>query len=451
MNSVKSVIEFFRSAQEAADAVKELQGAYQSETTRWEAQMAALNEKAVKLSPLCRRSAHNNPEVQRAVRDFHDEFLIVTRGADTKTKLNANGHFLLGFHYRIEAEYDDAVTEFEAATKLARQHRQQPPEALYSGIPAGTALNDWLTKLENICLFHAAILKANLGEYGPARVCFEEALAADPWDYESLSYIPEIMFLGGSVEFEAVVKSFTSAIDKVSRLPEERQHDFSKKKDSLLATLHLKFANCYMADSSDADYRTHRDLGKAEEHVRAALDSDKDSLFARLSLAQILWLTQRAQDEQERLFRAVFADARSIVTRVTEAKILMMYYYILLITSTLGRMPNENPGLYGMRIYELMPQLPKPKELRIFSPHSKTDLHVEAFAAEVQAFERDWSRIGERSAPALERAASASINEDPRPKPQTDEAVRPERTRKNPPATPGLAASYGTSLLGRNR
>ncbi len=313
------------------------------------------------------------------------KLLLFPRGYVTNTRLNANGHFLVGFYHRIEARYDEALNEFREAITIADSHdNKSDAMSLYSGVPAGVSLHSWLAKLENICHFHSGILQANLGAYGPARESFDKALACDPQDYESLSYIPEIMFLGGTASFSSIVEAFKSAITKVISLPDEQARNFSKPKHVLLSILNLKLGNCYMAESPHADYKSHRDLAQAEEFIQAALTCNPGSLFARLSLAQLLWLAGRNPARQAELFAGIFADARDVITQITEAKILMMYYYILLITSTLGQLPNENPAMYAMRICELVPLLPKPKELRIFSPSTKTDLRVDAFVAEVQ-------------------------------------------------------------------
>jgi tetratricopeptide (TPR) repeat protein len=443
MGSVKNVIEYFKTGQEAADRIKKLEGAFTAETDQWEAQLAALNDRAVKLSPRCKRNSHNDPEIQRALRDFHDDSQIVARGRTTLA-LNANAHFLFGFHHRVEARYDEALDEFAICVQLLQEHRRENRSSLYNGMPAGTMLQTWLTKLENICWFHAGILRANLGQYDRARDAFEAALACDAWDYESLAYIPEVAFLGGLASFATVLSSFAAAIDKVNCVPPDQEKNFAKSKASLLAMLHLKFANCYMADSAHSDYRNHRDLSKAEYHIQAALACDPESLFARLALAQLYNLTGREPQKQQELFGAVFANARNVVTRVTEPKILMMYYYILLITSTLGDVPNESPAVYALRIYELVPRLPKPKELRIFSPRSKTDLRVEAFTSEVQAFEREFTKAARRSAQPVTVAAAAKTPE----RQPNDRPVVAPKTYTDPQPRPAVAAAtYGTALL----
>ena len=245
--------------------------------------------------------------------------------------------------------------------------------------------------MANICYFHSAVILANLGRYGPALDAFRNAVKCDPWDCESLAYIPEIMFLGHLGPFDQVIQTFERAIEQVEHVPSEVAEKFSEPKESLLATLRLKLANCFMADCHYADYRQNRNLENAEGHLQAALQSAPTSLFARFSLAQILWQNKRDPEKQIALFAGVFHETREVVTRITEPKILMMYYYILLISSSLGHIPNDNPTLYAMRIRELEPQLPKTDELRLFSPYSKTDLLLPEFREEVRRFEGQWA------------------------------------------------------------
>ncbi len=189
----------------------------------------------------------------------------------------------------------------------------------------------------------------------------------------------------------------------------------------------MKLANCYMADTPNADYRSHRDLAEAERLVRKAHTYDSGSLFARLSLAQLLHQSSRDDTEKRRLFAEVFRAAKDVVTRITEAKILMMYYYTMLICCSYGEISGEVPGLYVIRILELVTRLPKPPSpltLRIFSPLTKWDWEVAAFTAEVQSF----------GGTAVAASSAASTIDRP------VERVEPVGKRR--------AASAGRSLLG---
>ncbi len=388
MTSVKSALDYYKEAQESLKKVAELAEENEKEAKRWEKQMMELNGLAMELTPRCKRNAHNDPIIQSLVRDFHDEHQILMRSFATKEALNANGHFILGFHYRVENKYDEALHEFETAISLATSDREKPEQGAYRSLPTGISLKSWLTKLQNICLYHSAIIYNNRGEYDKAKQNFEEALKYDPIDYQSLAYIPEVMFLGGLASFSRIEAEFKNVISKVETLTQEQEGSFTLSKANLLSLLHLKLGNCYMTESSVADYISHRDLTHAEKEIRSALEYNKDSLFAKLSLAQILFQTNRDSAQQCDLFTSVFITAKGVISNITEAKILIMYYYIMMICCKFGKITNEISGVYAMRIYELVPKLPQPERLRIFSPATKADLTVQEFISEVQNFER---------------------------------------------------------------
>ena len=402
MTSVKNALEYYEEAQksytkaqESLTKVAELAADNENEAKRWEKQMIELNNRAIELTPRCKRNAHNEPIVQSLVHDFHDEHQILMRSFATKEALNANGHFILGFHYRVENKYDEALHEFEKAISLATDDKDKPEHTAYRSLPSGVSLRSWLTKLQNICLYHTAIIYNNRGEYDKAKQNFEDALKYDPIDYQSLAYIPEVMFLGGLASFSRIEDEFKNAIAKVETLTQEQERSFTLPKANLLSLLHLKLGNCYMTGFSVEDYVSHRDLTHAEKEklihaekeINTALEYDKDSLFAKLSLAQILYQTNREPAKQHALFASVFVATREKIRKITEAKILIMSYYIMMICCSLGKITNEISGVYAMRIYELVPKLPQPERLRIFSPATKADLIVQDFITEVQNFE----------------------------------------------------------------
>ena len=71
------------------------------------------------------------------------------------------------------------------------------------------------------------------------------------------------------------------------------------------------------------------------------------------------------------MFLDVFQKLKSQLYRITEAKIVMMYYYILAICCAYGKIESEIPQLYIMRIHEIRPNLPSHPDLRVFSPLTK--------------------------------------------------------------------------------
>jgi tetratricopeptide (TPR) repeat protein len=257
-------------------------------------------------------------------------------------------------------------------------------------LPAGIPLHKWLSKLQNVCCFHIAILIYNLGRYEEARSWFQSALTHDPLDYQSLTYIPEVMFLGGLSAFDKIRSEFEAAMKTVGTLSPDQEKSFSQSGKRLISLLYLKLGNCFLAKSPFEEFQKRHDLTRAEDNMRRAFEQDPSSTIAKFSLAQVLYERGKDRARYLTLFNEVFGEIRGAVAQITEAKILMMNYYILAICCALGEVPNEMPSLYTMRIYELVPNLPNPGELRIFSPRTKNDLRVPDFIKEVQEFENKF-------------------------------------------------------------
>src|SRR5262249_17878937 len=158
----------------------------------------------------------------------------ITQSFNTEEQLNANGHFILGFHYRIENKYEDALHEFETAISLTGTDKGKHEGSAYRKLPIGVSLDRWLTKLQNICLYHCAILYNNLGQYDKAKKYFEDAFQCDPLDYQALAYIPETLFFGGLASFSQVVTEFKKAIATVETLTVEQERSFTLSKIKLL-------------------------------------------------------------------------------------------------------------------------------------------------------------------------------------------------------------------------
>ena len=104
----KNTAEFYKEAQKALKTVSELESQQQKESSQWEEQMHNMNDQAITIHLKCRRNSHNDSEIQHIVRDFSLHYDLLVRSFETQEKLNANGHFILALHYRIENKYDDA-------------------------------------------------------------------------------------------------------------------------------------------------------------------------------------------------------------------------------------------------------------------------------------------------------------------------------------------------------
>jgi hypothetical protein len=87
------------------------------------------------------------------------------------------------------------------------------------------------------------------------------------------------------------------------------------------------------------------------------------------------------------LFKNAFSQVKGKIAETTEAKILMMLYYILAICCKEAEIKEENPRVYVLGIYREVPNLPSKEKIRVFSPSTKNDLGYKDFLREVQEFE----------------------------------------------------------------
>ena len=62
-----------------------------------------------------RSASHNDPDIHQLVREFNAHYDLVTRSFETQEQLNANGHFVLALHARLEERHDAAIGHFERA------------------------------------------------------------------------------------------------------------------------------------------------------------------------------------------------------------------------------------------------------------------------------------------------------------------------------------------------
>ena len=396
-NSVKEVLDLTREAQQIVREVQDLKSQTTAAESRWRAEVDELNRSAVKIAGQFTRDAHNDPALQRAIEGFCDRFAILERSGAV-VGVNANCHLVRGFHHRIRNDYQAAVAEFQLAIEVAKRDVADPDAGSRYPFAGDQALVPWLTKLQNVAAYHWGIIVYNLGQYSEARAHFERARKLDPGDVKSLTYIPEAMALGGLAEPVEIEAKFHDVLAELRRLPEAKPLNYSQTRDDLLSQVHLKLGNFYLTQGAAlpktervAGSRATVLYGKAEACFREGLRLDGKSPIAKLSLAQTLQRQNRGTSERVRLFAEVLEELKTRVARITEAKIRMMYYYMLAICAENARVADD-PRVYTLRLYELVPELPEPKQLRIFSPLTKLDLTVPAFLGEVADFERGLSK-----------------------------------------------------------
>ena len=413
VQAMEGALKLFSQAQEMVGTVETLQQEFKKGENHWQEEISKLNEAAMFLSPKCKRNSHNIPEIQRLVSDFFDNYRDVKSSVKLQGQINANCHFILSFHERIRGNYDDAISQLKEAIKLSEEHKATIEKYvhLYPKLPTGTTVEIWLTKLQNICFYHLAIMVYNLGQYQEALQFFNSALEYDPLDYKALTYIPEVMFLGHLASFDKIIKEFESIATKIKSLEPENTNSFSESKDDLLAQVYLKLGNCYMQDAKDSEFSSFRDIKKAEGFVSKAYHLNPNSLVIKFTLAQILYLCDKEEKRRQELFTKVFHELKSKMGRITEIKILVMNYYILAISCAYGNIISELPQIYTMRIYEIAHHLPKTDILRVFSPLTKRDLTVGNYLTEVQNFERELLSTKDRPLNSVRRSSYRKIGE----------------------------------------
>ena len=394
INSLKSIFEFQQQADVLRKQVEDVKTDNEAVRSDRERDLETLNQSAVQISLRTKRNSINDTAYQRIVREFAEDYRRL--GSATEGKVNANCTYLLGLNARVQNDYDQAQELFEEAIRQSMQHPSQPDaQAFYHSLPNSTPLTTWLGKLGNICHYHLALLLYNRGQYAPAREHWTSATQLDPKDYKSHIYIPEAEYLGGLAPFDAIVGRFRDVITRLTSLTPDDTRGFAEPKNKLLAQAHLKLGNCYFGGSRDPDLSRHRDLSVALSEYLTAAELDPGWAIAEFSVAQALHACREggvripagvSTDYQCR-FARVFEQIKTFVGSTTEAKILMMYYFMLAIAATYGDVEAELAPLYLLRVQELRSDLPRVQDLRIFSPFTKRDLPVREFLKEVEEFE----------------------------------------------------------------
>lgn len=357
-------------------------------TEHMETQITELNGNVMKLSKEFRRNSHNNQIFRNRIQELVREYENISAYTDVEEKLNANCHYILALNHRISNEYKEAIDKFDEAITLCNQQQNQPH--LFPLLDKfNVDINSWLQKLKNVCYYHAAILYYNLGNYNKAIEYFKSAIENDKSDYESMTYIPEAMFLGNIGSFEEIESNFMEVIEVLEDLEMLDDVKFSKTKEKLLALAKMKLGNCYFGTSRYEKFNDYKNLKKAETLFREAYKYNSESSIIIFTLSQALYLQNLSKEEYLEYFLKTFKKIKSSIGDIKEAKILMMYYYILAICAEYGEIENEIPQMYLLRIYELRNNLPEYPNLRIYSPQTKNDLLVKDFISEVEVFQNN--------------------------------------------------------------
>lgn len=397
VGALKQVFEFQAQAQEMMQHITRLQDQQKATEEHLEKELDDINRTAMVLSRKCKRNSLNIPDFQGEARAFREKGEILAGSVNIEGQLNANCYYIFALDRRIANDYEGALEEFDTAIRLSREGIEQADTkilSLYPSLKDQASARSWLEKLQNVCFFHSAIILYNLGNYGEALRRFRSAVEYDATDCKSLTYIPEAMFLGRLSSFNAIEEEFRNVIQRFERLSAKETAHFAESREQLLAQAYIKLGNCYLGRSRDGEYNKNMNLNTTKEFFEKALQLDPGSIIVRFSYAQVLYLLNQkgkrnveSESKYGDIFRSVFTEIKTKISQIVEAKILIMYYYILAICCHYAEIENEIPQLYLMRIYELRPKLPNYEDLRIFSPLSKGDLSVGEFMKEIEEFQ----------------------------------------------------------------
>lgn len=257
---------------------------------------------------------------------------------------------------------------------------------------------EWSRECTREAFYQLGILRYNMGQYQPSINAFEKALEQDPADLGSALYVPEAKFLGHlTKDFDEIVAGFKAVANDIGNGPFTRDWK-EEDKNAQLALTHVRWGNCYYAQSPHEPYRKHRSLKKAHDHFARATSLSPDSYLAQFSYAQSLsaWASQLPSGSTERknktaeavkIFAGVFPKIRRKLATTSEPKIQCMLYYMLAICAKEGKIPGQLPEAYLTQIFNEKGRLGMDTELRIFSPRTKNDLKMDDFMREVEEYQ----------------------------------------------------------------
>lgn len=357
-----------------------------------------VNAEAIEICRNFNRYTYSSAENQALFQKFSSRLTDRMEKYEFNDLLNANCYLILGLNFD-DRNLDNRLKNLQIAIdKSKRFFRDGADNPILFPDMTQDEIKNWNRNLASISLYHAAILNYNFGEYRKAEGMFQNALDYVHNDIKSELYIPEAKFLGGYVtDFHIIEEDFERIAKRIEDIQDiENWGEVSK--DSLLSQLYLRFGNCYFAKSKYPHYQKFRSLKKSIEKYNKAYNYAKESYVTQFSYAQVLNARAKqpnipeAQKQEDReifndLFRKVFVQVREKIAGTTEAKILMMLYYMLAICCKEAKIEGENPKMYLLEIHREVGNLPSKEKLKIFSPLTKNDFIYKEFLKEVNEFE----------------------------------------------------------------
>jgi tetratricopeptide (TPR) repeat protein len=360
-----------------------------------------LNSTGIEIRKTITRNDYTLIDRQEAIREFAQNWNWNQREHGIKDfELGAASMLVLGLDLR--GSLNKRLEILEQAAKFGIRDQEGGPSDEIPREMTQDKFREWSRKCTNEAFHQLGILRYNLGKYQDAISAFEKALEQDAADLNSALYIPEAKFLGHlAKDFDVIVDGFTRVADEIFKGP-RTQAWTPEDKNALLALTHVRWGNCYYAESDFDSYRKHRSLKEAHNHFQEATRLSPNSYLAQFSYAQSLsaWASQlppglRERDERTeeavKIFAGVFPMIRQKLATTSEPKIQCMLYYMLAICAKEGRIPGQLPEAYLTQIFNEKGKLGVNPDLRIFSPRTKNDLSVDDYMREVEEYQRQLS------------------------------------------------------------
>jgi len=403
-----------------------------------------LNDKAIKIFKGLNRQNFKSEENKSKLESFYDNMNSL-QSRNIAGKINPFCYFVTALHLFNEIKYDLASTAFETANSIAKEDYDKPTVKLYAELSTDQ-ITQQIDHMLKDCNYRLGLIYYNWGEgkyddtssnYGKAIAKFQETWErSKKEDYESLAYIPELMFFQYKSKMQKNEEVFKKVITKFDDVEKELNR-FSEQK--LLAYFLMKKGNCYLEEKPKQAFLIY---AKAYQIAKTATLEGLKEIFIRFSLAQALdkilnkgknnWLPTELEtddwqtlqdymagyiiDETEKndfkslklndiedetwqnildelsnrlddLFQGVFNDIRRNIPTKTEPILLVLLNYTLAISAIKSSNTKEIAQSYIAKSYEYLQSVPN--DVCIFSPLNKVNLKRNDFIKEMNDFEED--------------------------------------------------------------
>lgn len=424
ISTLKDSFQYQDEVTKLREEVKELEQQRNTERVNETKFRQDLNERAFEIANKITRDNYKSHYYSQIFRNFRNTLnKVVEEDPVADEELNPNCFQILALDLIIQDLFEEALEILDHGIQLSIRFAQEPPDNFELYYPNGVLRKDksesWNQKLTNILYYHKAIIYYNLGQHSQqARQYFQMAIKYDENDINSKMYIPEGLYLeakynGKLNEHGNIVAGFKELEKEMVNISENVSSNWGKKKNIIQSLFYVRFGNIYLPTSMHNRPRSFNgkpsceDLGKAGWYYQYAMKLDPTSYLAMFSYAQALILASKSdgtldedklakKNNAQSLFRKVFDLVQTKTGSTIEAKIQIMYFYILVICCVEGELEGEQEKRYLTKIFEKEMELPKHSNYRIFSPLTKNDLTYNELVSEI----KNYIKVAKKKIPA---------------------------------------------------